>query len=295
MNESSNNNFLCDGKNGFAELIHGSLFTGVGGFELGAEMSGIKTIWSCEFEEHNREILAKHFKETEQYIDVREMKKPKYVDIISGGFPCQDLSIANQSKKSLKEDGTKKGIEGERSGLWSEMWRIIDEVRPRYVILENSPMLIIRGLERVLSDLARIGYVCEWQCLYASQFGYNHSRKRFFAIAYPSQERCEDNSTAFQELSKILQQRPPRQNPLSMPFERFNRNSNYELLRMDDGFSKELDKQRIEMMGNAVVPEIAHYLFECIKNHIALKKQEREGKKIIITDLQDKAHYETRM
>ena len=70
-----------------------------------------------------------------------------------------------------------------------------------------------------------------------------------------------------------------------MPFERFNRNSNYELLRMDDGFSKELDKQRIEMMGNAVVPEIAHYLFECVKNHIALKKQEREGKKNIIVVL----------
>lgn len=289
-NETTFNNFLCGGN-----LTHGSLFSGIGGFEIGADKAGIETLWNCEFEEHNRNILMKHFSDTKQYFDVREMQSPGYVDIISGGFPCQDLSIANQSKKSFKEDGNKKGIDGERSGLWSEMWRIIADVRPRYVLIENSPMLVIRGLERVISDLARIGYVCEWQCLFASQFGYNHSRKRIFIIAYPSQERCEDNSTAFQELPKILQQRPPRQNPLSMPFKRFNRNSDYELLRMDDGFSKELDKQRIEMMGNAVVPDIAHYLFECIKNHIALKKQKREEKKIIITDLQEKAEYGTRM
>ncbi len=248
-------------------MKHGSLFSGVGGFELGAKWSGINTIWNCEYEEHNKKILSRHFPETKQYDNVIGLTGLEKVDIISGGFPCQDLSIANQSHKSFNEDGNKKGIEGERSGLWAEMWRIIDEVRPRYVLIENSPMLIIRGLERVLTDLARIGYVCEWQCLFASQFGYNHNRKRFFAIAYPSEIRCRDNSSAFQELPKILQQRSPRQNDLSMPFERFNRNSNYELVRMDDGFSKGLDKQRIEMMGNAVVPEIAHYLFECIKNH----------------------------
>lgn len=239
--------------------------------ELGAKMSGIKTLWNCEIEEHNHHILRKHFPDVKQYIDICTMKKPEYVDIVSGGFPCQDLSISNTSKKSFDENGNKKGIYGERSGLWSEMWRIIDEIRPKYIIIENSPMLIIRGLERILTDLARIGYVCEWQCLFASQFGLPHRRKRFFAIAYPDKERCQDNTAVFQELRKILPEQSSRQTVIPMPFERFNRYSSYESVRMDDGLPSELDKQRIEMTGNAVVPIIAHYLFECIKNHVILK------------------------
>lgn len=81
-------------------LTHGSLFSGVGGFELGAAMSGIETIWNCEFEEHNRKILKKHFPATEQYFDVNEMLNPKKVNIISGGFPCQDL-IDNQALTNI--------------------------------------------------------------------------------------------------------------------------------------------------------------------------------------------------
>ena len=255
---------LCDGA-----LTHGSLFSGVGGFELGAAMSGIETIWNCEFEEHNRKILKKHFPSTEQYFNVNEMINPKKVNIISGGFPCQDLSIANQSKKSLNKNGIKNGINGTRSGLWSEMWRIIREVRPDYVILENSPMLLIRGFERVLCDLSEIGYVCEWKCFTAAQFGYNHKRERFFAIAYPIEKRCKNNTQAFRELPKVLLKQPSRQNPISTTIKRFDIKSNYENVRMDDGFSDGLDKTRIEMMGNAVVPEIAHYLFECVKFHFS--------------------------
>lgn len=268
LNRSTERQFCQTDVTSSTDLIHGSLFSGVGGFELGAEMSNIQTLWNCEFEEHNREILKNRFKNTKQYFDVREMKSPEYVDVVSGGFPCQDLSIANVSNKKLwNEDGTVIGIKGERSGLWVEMWRIIGEVRPKYVLIENSPMLLVRGFEQVLCDLSKIGYVCEWQCLSASQFGYNHKRERFFGIAYPCEKRCKDNSTAFRKLQEVLLKQPSRQNPVSMPLKRFNSNSEYELLRMDDGFSKGLDKQRIEMMGNAVVPEIAHYLFECVKAH----------------------------
>lgn len=251
------------------KLTHGSLFSGIGGFELGAKMSGIDTIWNCEFEEHNRNILKKNFPKTQQFTDVRDLHNPPYVDIISGGFPCQDLSISNVSNKSLWKNGKVIGIKGERSGLWSEMWRIIGKIRPKFVLIENSPMLLVRGFEQVLCDLSQIGYVCEWQCLFASQFGYNHKRERFFAIAYPSEIRCPNNTSIFRELREVLQERTPRQNSLSMPIERINSKSNFGILRMDDGFSKELDKRRIEMLGNAVIPEIAHYLFECIKifNH----------------------------
>jgi DNA (cytosine-5)-methyltransferase 1 len=249
------------------ELTHGSLFSGIGGFELGAELSGIKTLWSCEIEERQREVLQRHFPHTERFTDITQLENPPYVDIISGGFPCQDLSIANVSNKGIWKNGKVAGINGERSGLWSEMWRIIRHIRPKYTLIENSPMLLVRGFERVIGDLSQIGYCLEWQTLRASQFGYNHKRERFYGIAYPSEKRCLNNTSAFRELRKVLLQQPPRQNPLSMPIKRFNSQSDFTTVRMDDGLPDELDKSRIEMLGNAVVPEIAHYLFECVKLH----------------------------
>ena len=203
------------------------------------------------------------------------MSNPKKVNIVSGGFPCQDLSISNQSKKNW-EDGQVKGIKGERSGLWSEMWRICGQIRPNYIVIENSPMLLIRGFEQVLFDLSEIGYMCEWQCFYASQFGFNHKRERFFGIAYPVEVRCVYNTSIFRELSEILPKRTPRQNNLPMPTKRINSKSDFESLRMDDGFSSQLDKRRIEMMGNAVIPDITHYLFECIKIHHQNNNQKLE-------------------
>lgn len=110
-------------------------------------MNGIPTLWNCELELFQRNLLKQNFPETKQYEDIRELRNPGYVDIISGGFPCQDISIAGK--------GT--GIVGERSGLWSEMFRIVREVRPRYVLIENSPMLLVRGFERVLCDLSQSG------------------------------------------------------------------------------------------------------------------------------------------
>ena len=132
---------------GSTGLTHGSLFSGIGGFEIGAERAGIKTLWNCEYENYQRNILKKIDKDAEQYTDVRTAEINRYVDIISGGFPCQDISVA----------GKMEGIKGERSGLWSEMWRIIRDIRPKYVIIENSPALLIRGFEQVLCDLSKIG------------------------------------------------------------------------------------------------------------------------------------------
>ena len=251
------------------QLTHGSLFSGVGGFELGAQLAGINTIYNCEIVEYNRLILKKHFPHTIQYEDITTLQQPPYVDIISGGFPCQDISVANSHNKN-KVNGKAKGINGERSGLWAEMFRIIRETMPQYAIIENSSMLTIRGLERVITDLSQIGYCLEWQCLQAKQFGYNHKRERLYGIAYPQQKRCSNNATVFRWLQKIHTKRPPRKNPLSFTVSRINGNTSDELLRMDDGFFAELDKRRIEAMGNAVVPEIANYLFECIKQHHAL-------------------------
>lgn len=136
-------------------LTHGSLFSGIGGFELGAERAGIPTIWNCEIDEHKRKILRRHFPQTIQYEDITTMENPPYVDIISGGFPCQDIS---QAQSKFKNDKTKDyGTHGQRSGLWSEFNRIIRTVRPQYVLIENSSMLPFRGLEYVLCDLWKRG------------------------------------------------------------------------------------------------------------------------------------------
>ncbi len=236
-------------------MTHGSLFSGVGGFELGASMVGIETIWNCEFEEYNRERLMSHFPKTKQYNDIVSMEIPQYVDIISGGFPCQDISIANISAN---------GIKGKRSGLWSEMFRIIRGVRPKYVIIENSPMLLIRGFEQVLCDLSKIGYDAEWQTLSAETFGYPHKRERLYCIAYPNgigRDKKEIQTSIFsEEISKASGRE------FSGAISRAIRDkNNSELLRDDDGVPFVVD--RIKSCGNAVVPDIAEYLFTCILNH----------------------------
>lgn len=130
------------------KLTHGSLFSGIGGFENGAEMAGIETLWNCEIEKYQGKILELRFPNAERHTDITKATGFRYVDIISGGFPCQDISLA----------GKREGIKGKRSGLWSEMCRIVREVGPKYVIVENSPALIISGLEQVLCDLSKIGY-----------------------------------------------------------------------------------------------------------------------------------------
>lgn len=150
---------------------HGSLFSGIGGFDLAAEQTGLKNIFHCEFKEYKRKQLSINFPQSESYGDIRNFDGTKYknrVDILSGGFPCQDVSIAQQSKKL----GGAQGIKGERTGLWKEYARIVREIRPKAIIFENSSMLLIRGFESVLCDLHELGYDVEWKCFFASDFGY---------------------------------------------------------------------------------------------------------------------------
>lgn len=143
-----------------------------------------------------------------------------------------------------------------------ELW---GQIRPKFIVFENSPMLTIRGFEQVLCDLTKSGYDCQWQCLSATQFGFNHKRERIYGIAYAIEIGRKNHLEIFRPIQEILHERTPRQSPISIPIERFNGKSSYDNVRMDDGFSRELDKRRIEDMGNAVIPLIAYYLFECIK------------------------------
>jgi DNA (cytosine-5)-methyltransferase 1 len=154
---------------------HGSLFAGIGGFDLGFERAGIETVWQVEIDRYCRQVLRKNFPRSKRYRDVRRVGKRNlpWVDVISGGFPCQDISQA----------GKRAGIEGSRSGLWREMARIIGELRPRFAVVENVAALLGRGMGRVLGDLAEIGYDAEWQCIRASDVGAPHRRERIWIVA----------------------------------------------------------------------------------------------------------------
>ena len=247
-------------------LTHGSLFSGIGGFDLAAQRIGFENIFHCEWIDNKRQILKQHFPKSNSYADIREFDGTKYngkIDIISGGFPCQDISIANQSKKT---NGAQ-GIKGERSGLWKEYARIIREIRPGVIVFENSPMLLNRGFEVVLCDLSELGYDCEWRLFYASQFGFPHRRERIYGIAYTRCERWKGIIDKGGILQEILPERTPRQIPLSIPLERFHSKSSYDNVRMDDGFSRELDKDRIHGLGNAIIPEIAFQIFKSLSLH----------------------------
>jgi DNA (cytosine-5)-methyltransferase 1 len=175
-------------------LTIGSLFSGIGGLELGLEWAGLGPVkWQVEYENHAQRILEKHWPNVKRHKDVRKCSKSnlEYVDLICGGFPCQDISSA----------GRKAGIkDGTRSGLWFEMFRIIRELQPKYALIENVADLAIRGLDIVLADIASIGYDAEWQIVSACSLGAAHTRERMFIIAYPHQTSNDCNVVRWRKI-----------------------------------------------------------------------------------------------
>jgi DNA (cytosine-5)-methyltransferase 1 len=166
-----------------------ALFAGIGGIELGLEATGgFRTVCCVEHDPYAVEVLKARMQEgaleeAPIWDDVTTFDGRPWcglVDVVTGGFPCQDLSYAG------KGAGIK---EGTRSGLWSEMLRIIREVRPRYVLVENVPALLSRGLGRVLGDLAASGYDADWDCVAARAVGAPHRRDRILIVAHADEPR----------------------------------------------------------------------------------------------------------
>jgi len=155
-------------------MTFGSLFAGIGGFDLGFERAGMACRWQVEIDEYASRVLRKHWPAVHRERDIRECggHNLERVDIICGGFPCQDISYAGRGA----------GLEGERSGLFFEAVRVVRELRPRAVVLENVAALLTRGLDRVLGTLAEIGYDAEWHCIPAAAVGAPHIRDRVFVI-----------------------------------------------------------------------------------------------------------------
>ena len=228
-------------------LTFGSLFAGIGGFDLGFERAGMVCKWQVEIDNDCRNYLSGRWPNVKQHDDVRTWKSPEAdpVDVVCGGFPCQDISNA----------GFRHGIDGERSGLWSEIARIAGDIRPRFVVVENVSALLGRGMGRVLGDLASLGYDAEWECLPASAFGAHHRRDRIFIIAYRPDSVC----------LRPQRQWPPAKGPWSR--EQFERLVQADLrISVPAGTSGGISdgvrnrKHRLHALGNSIVPQVAEWI-----------------------------------
>jgi DNA (cytosine-5)-methyltransferase 1 len=165
----------------------GSLFSGIGGFDLGLERAGMECAWQCEIDDKCRGVLKRHWPEVQVYDDVRSIGRGvETVDLVCGGFPCQDLSVA----------GRRAGLAGERSGLWHEFARVLAEVRPEWCVIENVPGLLSSNKGRdfavVLQGLVELGYRVAWRVLDAQYYGLAQRRKRVFVIGYLGDGRAAE-------------------------------------------------------------------------------------------------------
>jgi DNA (cytosine-5)-methyltransferase 1 len=268
------------------------LFSGIGGFSLGLERTnGFETVAFCEIEEFPRRVLAKHWPDVPCYDDVRTLTAARLaadgiaVDVICGGFPCQDISNAGRGL----------GLSGERSGLWSEIARLVGELAPRFVVVENVAALLGRGLGDVLGDLASLGYDAEWHCIPASALGAHHRRDRLWLVAHPNGEPERalpiGNAAAFacpgdgsEVLAHAIGERQPRQGQPVFAF--CPATGSYrqavdafasglgDLWRIEPavgrvahGVPDRLD--RLKALGNAVVPQIPELIGNAILASLA--------------------------
>lgn len=255
------------------------LFSGIGGFSLGLERAGMRTVAFCEVNEFCRAVLAKHWPGVPCLDDVRTADFPD-ADVICGGFPCQDISLA----------GKRAGLSGERSGLYREMVRAVCLVRPKFAIMENVAALLANGMGTVVGDMATNGYDAEWDCVSASDVGAPHGRDRVW-IAFADANKFERpqrsgeaarwwqwstgqveaarNSDGAWELQppRLLGDIRRRVDHAACSRARWERDwqTEFEAFRgMDDGIPDGLDRSEaasaVKALGNTVVPEITEII-----------------------------------
>lgn len=232
------------------------LFSGIGGFSLGLERTGgFETVAFCEIEEFPRRVLAKHWPEVPCYHDVTKLTGAILaadgiagIDVITGGFPCQDLSAS----------GKKMGVNAERSGLYAEIIRLACEIRPQIIAMENVANLLVgeRGnwFSILLRDLACIGYDAEWFYIPASWLGAPHARTRVWVVAYADQIRRDGLALGFDTFRQF--ERGPAQEIWSSEL------SESAICGVDDGVPDRVD--RLAALGNAVVPQIPEMIGRAI-------------------------------
>jgi DNA (cytosine-5)-methyltransferase 1 len=276
------------------QITFGSLFAGIGGIDLGFERAGMACKWQVEIDPYAQRVLAKHWPDVRRHDDVRTWPQPdtERVDVIAGGFPCQDISYAGKGA----------GLAGERSGLFYEVARIVREMGPRVVVLENVAALLTRGMGDVLGTLASLGYDAEWHCIPAAAVGAPHIRDRVFLLAHSksnvfrkdsrstrsseAKSGCEAEGWALcqglriaddgrfantgNETSRHVADAPSHKG------REFNGDSQGygdiwatepNVGRVADGVPKRVD--RLRGLGNAVVPQVAEFVGRIVVNALS--------------------------
>ena len=216
-----------------------ALFAGGGGGLLAGHLLGWRTVCAVEIEDYARRVLLQ--RQADGFLprfpiwdDVRTFDGKPWagkINVISGGFPCQDISAAGKGD----------GLEGERSGLWKEMFRIICEVRPNFVFVENSPNLTTRGLGVILGNLASVGFNAKWGVLGAGDIGAKHQRDRIWIVAYTNDTDRRRECRRLRSIPKC-NQTGDSHSPFNQP----------EPIRMVDGVANRVD--RLRAIGNGQVP-----------------------------------------
>lgn len=271
-------------------LTVGSLFSGAGLCDLGLHWAGFQHKYFCEVDPFCQSVLRRHWPDVPMFADIRELSGHvlPHVDVLCGGFPCQDVSVA----------GKRKGITStSRSGLWNEYKRIITEVRPRYIIAENVSGLLSLGIEDVLQGLAEVRYDAEWEVLPAASLGAPHHRERVFIIAYPHRYRSDSGGRLLAPLERIVADNEQYAGLFGWLGIRFDRADKASALagygrpivhRVDDGGANRLDDAlwaeprrphqlgrvdtetakswipRLKALGNGITPQQSFAIAACI-------------------------------
>jgi len=228
-----------------------ALFAGAGGGILGGHLLGWRTVCAVEWEPYAAAVLIQRQNDgilpafpvwdDVQTFDGRPWRG--IVDVVSGGFPCQDLSSA----------GKRAGLDGARSGLWKEMARVVSEVRPRYVLVENSPMLVNNGLGRVLGDLSDLGFDARWTVMGAKEVGAQHNRDRVWIVANANSKGLQWTHNN-QKKAEGIQQSAPQRLQNRIPVTRAMLSTSY-FQRRSDAMASWMD--RLKAIGNGQVPLVA--------------------------------------
>lgn len=239
-----------------------ALFAGAGGGILGGFLLGWRTVCAVEINAYAAGVLCARQNDGvlppfPVWDDIRTFDGRPWrgiVDVVSGGFPCQDISVAGKGK----------GLKGERSGLWREMARIIREARPCFAFIENSPRLVVLGLNAVLCDLAEMGYDAEWGIVSAANAGAPHLRERIWIVAHADSARLSErnehkkNSSTYGKFSRGESKR-------ILPKEIWDERKIESLARRDAyGVAARVD--RIEALGNGQVPAVAALAWETLSS-----------------------------
>lgn len=262
-----------------------ALFAGAGGGILGGKLLGWRTVCAVEREAYAAQVLAQRqndgiLEPFPIWSDVCSFDGKPWrgiVDVVSGGFPCQDVSSARTNN-----GGKQLGLAGAKSGLWREFKRIICDVQPRFAYIENSPMLTVRGLGEVLCDLAAMGFNAEWGVISAQDLGANHERGRIWIVAYTDNE--SESTSALDDEARRLQEfargNVPDADSAQRKRGRLSSGTRQEhadpgcaawwastpaIQRVDDGVAFGMD--RLKAIGNGQVPIVAATAWQCLTPH----------------------------